>query len=705
MKRKIAILGGGISSLSAAFEISSVPNWHESYDITVYQLGWRLGGKGASSRNEELKNRIEEHGLHIWLGFYENAFSLIRECYSELRRPPEAPLGTWDAAFKRHSFVVLEEQMNGQWSHLPCSFPTNDSLPGDGSTLPTLWDYVLMAIEWIEQTISSMATLRDPQVRSVQVGGKPPWWGKVKSQLVADVDLAALSSGLALIRMAREQGRRLDKDPAKHSAIDHQIIHWFMQRLTTWMHSVVHLISDQEELLKMWIPIDLFTSVVSGVLADGVIYNGLDSIDGYDLRQWLRKHGASDLSLASAWIRAGYDLTFSFVDGDSNRPNVAAGVAIRALFRMVFTYKGAVIWKMQAGMGETVFTPLYQVLKARGVKFKFFHKVVNLALSADRKSVSEIEIALQATVIPGEYDPLVSINGLPCWPVRPKFEQLQESAELRVGDHNLESFWTAWKDVGTVRLQAGMDFDTIVLGISIASLQYLCKDLIAANGRLAEMVTKVKTIQTQGFQIWVNRSLAECGWPYESPILGAYVEPMDTWADMSHLLKMECWPPDNVPSQLAYFCGVMPDAQIIPGPEAHDFPSREYKRTQEFALNYLESKITYLWPRSLDAGNGSFDWNLLAAPKQSTGMDRFRFQYWRPNIDPSERYVLAVAGSTEFRLRTDESGFANLILTGDWIRNGFNSPGCIESAVISGRQAARAITGGAYNVIGETDFT
>ena len=67
-------------------------------------------------------------------------------------------------------------------------------------------------------------------------------------------------------------------------------------------------------------------------------------------------------------------------------------------------------------------------------------------------------------------------------------------------------------------------------------------------------------------------------------------------------------------------------------------------------------------------------------------------------------YVLAVPGSTAFRLRTDESGFANLVLTGDWIRNGFNSPGCIESAVISGRQAGRHILGGQYSIIGETDF-
>ena len=88
MKRpsgKVAILGGGMAGLSAAWRLSE-PGWRDRFEsITVYQRGWRLGGKGASSRGTN--GRIEEHGLHIWLGSYENAFGLLRECYAELDRP------------------------------------------------------------------------------------------------------------------------------------------------------------------------------------------------------------------------------------------------------------------------------------------------------------------------------------------------------------------------------------------------------------------------------------------------------------------------------------------------------------------------------------------------------------------------------------------------------------------------------------------
>ncbi|NJL43283.1 MAG: NAD(P)-binding protein [Pseudanabaena sp. SU_2_4] len=42
-KQKIAILGGGMAALTAAFELTSRSDWQEKYEITVYQMGWRLG--------------------------------------------------------------------------------------------------------------------------------------------------------------------------------------------------------------------------------------------------------------------------------------------------------------------------------------------------------------------------------------------------------------------------------------------------------------------------------------------------------------------------------------------------------------------------------------------------------------------------------------------------------------------------------------
>ena len=61
-KTKVAVLGGGVSAMTAAFELTDTQELRDKYDVTVYQMGWRLGGKGASGRNAEYGERIEEHG-------------------------------------------------------------------------------------------------------------------------------------------------------------------------------------------------------------------------------------------------------------------------------------------------------------------------------------------------------------------------------------------------------------------------------------------------------------------------------------------------------------------------------------------------------------------------------------------------------------------------------------------------------------------
>ena len=53
-KEKLIVLGGGCAAMAAVFGITDRAGWHEKYDITVYQPGWRLGGKGAAGRNAQM---------------------------------------------------------------------------------------------------------------------------------------------------------------------------------------------------------------------------------------------------------------------------------------------------------------------------------------------------------------------------------------------------------------------------------------------------------------------------------------------------------------------------------------------------------------------------------------------------------------------------------------------------------------------------
>ena len=149
-RTKVVVLGGGQAALTAAFQLTDPANpRHREYDVTVYQIGWRLGGKGATGRNTDpgFHGRIEEHGFHNWFGFYDNSFRQIQDCYAELGRAPGTPLATWQEAFiPGHEFVFIES-FNGRTSEWLVRAPPNDETPGVGRGFLPLWEYVLMLVE------------------------------------------------------------------------------------------------------------------------------------------------------------------------------------------------------------------------------------------------------------------------------------------------------------------------------------------------------------------------------------------------------------------------------------------------------------------------------------------------------------------------------------------------------------------------------
>jgi len=131
-KKKIAILGGGVGSMSTAFEITNKPGWSDEYDITIYQMGWRLGGKGASGRDRAFKDRICEHGLHIWEGFYENAFRLINAAYAEWvdkNYQPQPLFKSGPEAFEVCNIGPIMDPSSGGWQIQRLEFQTTDGKP------------------------------------------------------------------------------------------------------------------------------------------------------------------------------------------------------------------------------------------------------------------------------------------------------------------------------------------------------------------------------------------------------------------------------------------------------------------------------------------------------------------------------------------------------------------------------------------------
>jgi uncharacterized protein with NAD-binding domain and iron-sulfur cluster len=361
------------------------------------------------------------------------------------------------------------------------------------------------------------------------------------------------------------------------------------------------------------------------------------------------------------------------------------------MIRIVAEYKGAVLWKMQAGMGDTVFTPLYDVLRSRGVRFRFFRQVTRLGVSDDGGSVSSITVQPQVWLTRSSYDPIVRVGGLRCWPSEPKWDQLVDGARLQACGVNFENECNPL-GLDCIDLRVGEDFDEVVLGISVGALPEICGELAAANERFKQMLDDSDTVMTEGIQLWLAKAASQLGWGFESSIATSYVNVADTYSNMSQLLAREKWRGSSRPEETVYLCGVIDHRGVR---SQQDADARVRFNAREFLTRHAEP----VWPEGCD-GDGSFDWEMLFDRNGAVGEARLEAQFFRANFQPTERYVLTRAGSVASRLRSDESGFSNLKLAGDWTRNGIDG-GSVEAAVTSGMQASRAICGSPRHIQGE----
>ncbi|WP_404394944.1 NAD(P)-binding protein [Pseudoalteromonas phenolica] len=741
-KEKIVILGGGVAAMTSAVYLTQAENWQDKYDITVYQLGWRLGGKGASGRNPEFGQRIEEHGLHVWFGAYVNSFRAIENVYNALNRPDNMPLSTWQEAFKPHSFVVLQELIENQWQTWPVDFPLIEGNPAEGTLDLHFWQLLEMLAAWLKKFIDTLEDEVAKANKQTQLQTKKKRDRHLLSYLAEQItdafddiedevseffdstkdDLKEIWSSPKLLsqQLTRLISLRSD-DKNLQNPKDRLVVWYLVRKLKRWLNSeALDLLDDNPVIRRAYICADLGIAMATGLIKDKVFSKGFGAINNIDFKQWLKKNGANEqYSVESAPVRGFYDLVFGYVDGDFSKGDVEAGVASLAMLRIMLCYHGGVMWKMQAGMGDVIFSPIYELLKQRGVKFEFFHQVEALTPATNSTSVNlvdEIVLTQQVKLKNQEYRPLVNVKGLPCWPSTPLYDQIDDTqaALLKDNNINLESFWSDWPDIYKSEfgeplprktLKQGQDFDKVIFGISVASIEHICPELIALDSKFKQQATEVKAVATQAFQVWMNKTDEQLGFNYipqsqERPILSAFSQPFDTWAAMSNLLDKEDWPLDSPPINLAYFCSAY-TCDDYPDKDEHTFPAQQKAIVKQNALEKLSKEMQPLWPEAYHGDE--FNWNVLYSPSNTNGIERFNDQYWRVNVDPSERYVLSVTNSSQYRLTTDGTIFSNLFITGDWIKTGVNA-GCVEAAVMAGMQTSRALCGLPKQISGEHGF-
>ncbi|MET4803766.1 NAD(P)-binding protein [Bradyrhizobium sp. LB11.1] len=726
-RQKIAILGGGMAALATAFELTQRQDLRDRFEITIYQMGWRLGGKGASGRDDD--GRVVEHGLHIWFGCYENAFSMLRAAYREWMPQNGQEIRSCDAALKPQCDSAIGA---GDCPEVVClNWPNMCGVPGDGKA-------DLSPLAAFSQMLFVVQCFYTQLIRS------PP---DIPTSVDLDDNTIALltSAGVDYKKYAKPKPRsavsgvdaRFDVDVGLCAALasewsgqlasmvagpDEVQLRSFVNFIRNFARAVLSptFVHDRAGTFMAQL-IDVGTATIKGIVMD-MMLGGLTvrELDLMDFREWLAACGAApDSTYGSPIVQALYDSMLQYCDGDRRRPSYAAGTAAQAVVRLYGTYRDSFAFEMQSGMGEVVVVPIYRVLKQRGVKFKFFWKLKRLELDPQKGSIARIVFDRQVDLRSGEYCPTIApkpCNGnLECWPEMPLWDQICDGDLLCRKGVDLESYWCS-QSAGQETLQQGSQFHTIVLAIPIGAFKELnaapgpCEELIKANSRFRAMAEAASLVPSISVQLWGAVPTAGLGYPPteavpacspEKTVMSTGPQPLDIWADMSQVLKYErrhlC---AERPVSLQYLCGVLETDLFRRAPDQHQVPAEAKKRARELAIEWLSSKSRHVWPGASPCGQ--FNWNVLFDPTCAGGPCRIDSQVYRANVDPSSCCVASAAGSTQWRLTTDASGFDNLYLAGAWIDTGFNTE-CIEAAVMSGRQAARAVSGASFAITGE-DF-
>lgn len=731
-KKKIAILGTGVGSLSTAFELTDYPGWNDLYDITVYQMGWRAGGKTASSRGKN--ERVEERGIHILQGWYWNVFRLFRRTYDERKAKgiaPKAKFQNWyDAVQKDTTTLLTTENSKGEWESWPFVFPEDELIPGDAGPIGFKVMFRRLCGVIFQLMFGSPYKTRTgllsfiPKLLFKWTFNDFPISQETPNQIPDP------NYGIDPLENARLCSADMDQKLDDRTTMKLSPIWYLLICIVVWPVSWIYFILRflLSPLLKVWTQGYRFFAAfewilisVKGSLADCYSFKQKEIVFGvindWDYRAWLKKHHGSQMMIQCGLVKFMYYGSFANLkdyDSDENAANknnvtagvLAADIAVRIVLDTIF-YKGSLVWKTKAGTGGTIIAPVFMVLRERGVKFKFFNRVTEIMHGEDNL-IQEIKMAEQVKLAEGveAYDPIRWANGVPDWPTNPLLEQIDpEWAEkISAGNVNLESAWAKWTDYRNYSLKIGEDFDQIVLGIPVNALKDLCPTLIKAKPAWKNMVEKVPTIQTFGSQMWIKPNIQEMGFygpdwgirTTDEPNSVNYADLMYSWTDMTQILEEETWPEDNLPKDLAYFTGTMKDdPSPLPPFTDYEFPEKQLQRVKDFNKDWLSKYMGWIFPKATPEGNpNGFDLNLLVDQNNPTepvsGEVKFENQWFSPNIDPTNRYTLAWPGTDKYRLKTNQSGYSNLFLTGDWTNFGLNV-GHLEGTCVSGIRTAIAV--------------
>ena len=329
---------------------------------------------------------------------------------------------------------------------------------------------------------------------------------------------------------------------------------------------------------------------------------------------------------------------------------LSAGQGLRGTLRTFFGYRGAFMWRMRAGMGDVVFAPLYEALRRRGVRFEFFHRLTNVGLPPKRRAAGESRLRPQPDLRrPGPH----ARRGAPMrrWSTwragpagrrRPTSRSWRTASAWRREGWNLESHWDR-RRAGERTLRSGATSTSSLLGVGLGAVPHVCREILARDARWRRMIENVKTVASQAFQVWLTRG------PRDPRLAGPGLHHRRLRQALRHLVRHA---PRGARGGVAR---ARRGRRSTSAPCCPTRPSRRATATPAIPRGARRRCATPRRPscraRSARSGRarstraGEFRWDILAdaggtAVVAERTRTRFATQYWRANVNPSDRYVI-----------------------------------------------------------------
>jgi uncharacterized protein with NAD-binding domain and iron-sulfur cluster len=752
-KKRAVVLGAGPAGLSAAMALIESGD----YEVHVYQMGWRAGGKCATGR-DAVHFRTRQNGSHYLFGCYHNSFALIRRAHrvlAESGAPDKADYGSFFDDFVARNLLVgaqgykrkaTSQPDQGLWLRY---LPQNMACPGEGGKFATPFDYALMAAQYALGTaIDLLVGILDEEGDENPLNGcriclwllpvspfETSRWSKIVraaltpcrwlfNQLWYGAAWLMRKWMVLLVILTPTWGIRFARSNWK------RLIFGLVAFLRELTHGAQRVALEQNQnlsrgLQRLVILFELMLAGTVGFITDELWRAGsFEKIDDEDLRDWLKRHGASEYAYKSSLVRTWYDATIAYEDGDEQRAFCSAGVALQAMLRSLLTYKGAFAFQMRAEVGDSYIAPVVRALELLGVKFHFYHRVKELRVSSKTRSVESIVLAQQVAAPPTEaelmemqYGPDKARRRRRAWPAASR------QPATAGAPFPLDSYYSQCEHQ-RFELKRERDFDVVVCALPVGVVEDVLIDeargtpLSQVDGPYRELFRNIKLTESQAIRMWFKVPLAGLGWRHEPPILSGTDWPHSTWEDNSQSTEIQNFPEVDRPLTIATLFGPLATGKSNVRDPAHY--AAQVKAAEAAARSFIfGGGLLRLWPGlchsqplpalpALPASRSSaaaspIDWSKFIDLDQRSGEDRFGWQLICANVGPNESYIVTTPGSLKYRPRPDESGYQHLYLAGDWTRNGVQA-GTVEGAVMSGLKAAFAITGKGEAIVGGDDF-